>query len=340
MGRWLSRPVGHGPAGWWLGLALALCGPGPARAGDTDEFSDKFLMLATGPVGGAFRPIGESLCDLVNEERRQTLIRCVPVGTAGSIFNLHALINGTVQLGIAQEDLVAQLYADRRQPRARALRAVAVLHTSPIAVMVRREAGVQALPGIASRVVNLGNRGSGQSAIVAALLRALQLRPEQLAGSTTLATSEFERVFCEGRVDVVVEAVAHPSAMFDKLRQCGGEFLDIPPEVVARMVAENPLLSPMQIPAGTYPGQDRAVSTLGMRNLLVAHASLGEESVRRLTQALRQRQAELLRGQALLASMAPVDAGLKANLPVPLHPGAARALRQGGAFGPVWGDRP
>jgi TRAP transporter TAXI family solute receptor len=298
-----------------------------ARAAPPEDFGDKFLQLGTGPRGGAFRPIGESLCDAVNEDRKSSLVRCVAVGTAGSTFNLHAVSNGGMQIGLAQEDLVAELYARQRKAGGSPLRVIAVLHTSPIAVVAHRDADVQTLAQISGKRMNLGNRGSGQFAITAALLRALDLKPEQLGAASYMATSEMDKAFCERRVDVVVEAVAHPSPLFEKLLSCGGQFIDIPPDTIARMVAENRLLSSMSIPALTYASQAAPVHTLGMRNVLFTNAAVNEEAVYRLTRSLLRRYGELLAAQPLLGSMAAPGAAQATPLPAPLHAGAVRALK-------------
>ncbi len=312
-------------------LMVLLAGPlaGAASATSQEEFRDKFLMLGTGPEGGAFRPIGESVCNAVNTDRKATLVRCVPVGTAGSTFNLHSVANGALQLGVAQEDLAAQFYTSGKQEHAKSLRVIAVLHSSPIAVMVHRSAGITELRQIAGKRINLGNRGSGQFAITAAILRALDLNHEDFASVSHLPTSEFEKAFCERRVDVVVEAVAHPSSLFEKLRACDGEFIDIPPDVIARMKTDNPRLSPMAIPAATYEGQAGPVTTLGMRNVLLTSATVDEEAVFRLASTLNQRYADLRANQPLLRSMASPLLTELSSLPAPLHPGAERALRQG-----------
>ena len=305
-----------------LGAAAA-----PAQTAVLENFGDKFLMLGTGPVGGAFRPIGESVCDAINQDREVSLVRCVPVGTAGSTFNLHAVANGAIQLGVAQEDLVAQLYTDRKQARGKSLRVIALLHDSPIAVMVHKASGITDLRQIGTKHVNLGNRGSGQFTITAALLRALDLRKEDLAGASYLATSEFEEAFCGRKVDVVVEAVAHPSVLFEKLIACGGVFIDIPEPVRLRLRADNKLLSAMVIPAGTYLQQDQPVTTLGMRNVLFTSAAVDEEAIFRLTTTLRQRQGELQASQPLLGNMLRVGPVDGPPLPAPVHPGVTRALK-------------
>jgi len=304
----------------WLAVGSALAAP-------QAEFGDKFLMMGTGPVGGAFRPIGESVCEAINEDRRASLVRCVPVGTAGSIFNLYAVANGSIQLGVAQEDLVSKLYADHKQALGRSLRVVALLHDSPIAVMVHRDSGITELGQIAGKNFNLGNPGSGMFTITAALLRALDLRKEDFASAANLPTSEFERAFCDRKVDAVVEAVAHPSALFEKLRACGGVFIDIPAPVQAKMQAANKLLSPMSIAANTYAIQDKAVTTLGMRNVLFTNAAVDEESIFRLTTTLKRQYDDLKGSQVLLSSMVRMEQTDAASLPAPLHPGALRALQ-------------
>jgi TRAP transporter TAXI family solute receptor len=311
-------------AGWLCALWLAA---GSVVASPQAEFGDKFLMMGTGPVGGAFRPIGETVCEAVNEDRRASLVRCVPVGTAGSIFNLYAVANGSIQLGVAQEDLVSALYADRKQTLGRSLRVVARLHDSPIAVMVHQASGITELSQIAGKNFNLGNPGSGMCTITGALLRALDLRKEDFASTANLPTSEFERAFCDRKVDVVVEAVAHPSALFEKLRACGGVFIDIPAPVRSKMQAANKLLSPMAIAADTYAAQYKAVTTLGMRNVLITNAAVDEESIFRLTTTLRRQHEEIKASQLLLSSMTRVEQIDLASLPAPLHPGALRALQ-------------
>lgn len=298
----------------------------PLFAG-SEEFGDKLLMLATGPTGGAFRPIGDSVCGTVNGDRSQTLVRCVAIGTAGSIFNLHAVSAGSMQIGLAQEDLFTQFYTDRARTNGGALRSLMLLHTSPIAVMARGASGIAELQHIAGKKVNLGNRGSGQFAITAALLSALKLKNEDLAAVSYLATSDFAEAFCGGEVDVVVEAVAHPSPLFEKLVACGGKFLDVPEPITKTMIANNPFLAPMTIAAGTYAGQLLPVQTLGMRNVLFTNAAVDEEAVFRLTSTLNARFKALKRDQPLLGSMKPLEFANGMDVAVPLHPGALRALK-------------
>lgn len=284
------------------------------------------MVLGTGSQGGAFRPIGEALCEAANAERARSLVRCVPMGTAGTVFNLHAVINGNIQLGIAQEDLFVQLRADKGLPQAQRLRVLALLHDSPIVVVVHRDAKVRSLAELRGKSFNLGTQGSGQATIASALLKVAGLEPEDLGKATTLSTREVARAFCERQVDAMVEAVAHPSVLYMELRACGGEFLVLDDALRRRLREDNPLLAPMEVPAGTYEGQSEALATLGMRNVLFGRDDLDTEAVTRLMRAI-QRQVPLLRElDPMMRSLAPPDAARLATVPAPAHPGALRAL--------------
>lgn len=294
---------------------------------DADNFHDKLMQLGAGPEGGSFGPIGNTLCDTLNEARKTTLVRCVPLRSAGSVFNIYAVANGSLQLGMGQEDLVAEAFASPSAKGGKDLRAVALLHNSPIGIMVRKASGITELAQIRQGVVNKGNKGSGIYANATAVLKALQLEEQDLAGVTFLPNPEFERAFCEGKVDVIFNALAHPSALYRRLRACGGEFLDIPPEVMKRMMADNDWLRPMDIAAGMYDPAQAEVKTLGMRNLLIANAVVDEEAIFRVTQLIHAKSKSMQASQPYLASMRPLRGEDLSSIAVPLHPGALRALQ-------------
>jgi TRAP transporter TAXI family solute receptor len=313
-----------------LAVCLSLLPPAQAWAGEADDFFDKLLALGTGTQGGAFWPIGESLCAQVNQERASQRIRCVASPTAGSVYNINAVAHGRLQLGIAQEDLVLDHVGGLRGPGFADLRLVAVLHQSPVSVVVRRSAGIEQLAQIKGHRINLGNRGSGQFTVSTAIVKALGLQEKDFASVTYEPTSAFERIFCGGKVDVVVEIVPHPVDVFARLLACGGRFVDIPEPMVQMLMASNPAFRPMSIPANSYPDQPAAVASVGVRNLLISHTRVSAESIERLTQILNRRSAALKQEQALLSTMPAVQVDDSEAPPaqrVRPHDGVLQALR-------------
>lgn len=313
-------------------LVLALVGASPhARAQwnvNADDFHDKLMQLGAGPEGGSFGPIGSTLCDTLNKVRNTTLVRCIPLRSAGSVFNIHAVANGSLQLGFGQEDLVAAAFADTETKGGSMLRTVALMHNSPIGIMVRKASGITELSQIRNGVVNKGNKGSGIYANATAVLQAMNLQERDLAGVTFLPPTDFERAFCAGKVDVIFNALAHPSDLYRRLRACGGEFLDIPPAVMNKMMAQNAWLRPMEIAGGMYDPQQPVVHTLGMRNLLISHSAVDAEAIFRVANLINSKHKDLQALQPYLASMKPMRQADLASLAVPMHPGAMRALQE------------
>jgi len=299
-----------------------------AQSSQRDDFQDKLVQLGAGPAGGSFVPIANSLCEAINSERKNTLVRCVPVDSAGSVFNIHAVAHGSLQLGLSQEDLLAQAYSNGSVIGGQLLRAVAPLHNTPIAIMVRKASGIADLSQIRKGIVNIGNKGSGDRTNAIAILNAMNLKESDLAGATYLQPTEAIEAFCEGKVDVIINALAHPAPQYRELRACGGEFRDVPPEIIKKMILKNQWLRPMIIPAGMYGIEQGEVATLGMRNLLFTNSGVDEEAIFRVSKLIADQYKGLQSKQIALSSMVLLDVKEVSQLAVPLHSGALRALQK------------
>ena len=322
---WL-RPMHSG----WLALGLvALIGANAQAQGSNrdDQFHDKLMQLGAGPWGGSFGPIGSTLCDTLNEARKTTLVRCVAVKSAGSVFNIYAVANGSLQLGFGQEDLIAEAFASSEAKGGNTLRTVALMHASPIGIMVRKASGITELSQIRKGIVNRGNKGSGFYLTSRALLNAMNLKDSDLAGVTYMAPAEFEKAFCEGKADVFINAIAHPSDLYRRLRACGGEFIGIPPDVMQKLQKDNPFLKPMDISAGMYDAEQQQVKTLGLRNLLISNSTVDEEAIFRVASLINSKHKYMQSKQPYMSSVVLMRPSDIDSLAAPLHPGALRALQ-------------
>ena len=79
-------------------LMIATLGltPKPAHA------ESKFVTIGTGGVTGVYYPAGGAICRLVNRGRKDHGIRCSVESTGGSIYNLNAISQKELDLGVAQ----------------------------------------------------------------------------------------------------------------------------------------------------------------------------------------------------------------------------------------------
>ena len=138
---------------------------------------------------------------------------------------------------------------------------------------------------------------------------------------------DFSQAFCEGKVDVVFSSLSQPSGQHRKMRACGGEFLDIPVDLIHKMLAAKIRLQPLEIPASLYDPAQRGVRTAGTRYLLVTHRGVDEEAISRVATQIARNSKTLQASQPVFASLVPMTQADVDQLVVPLHPGAMRAFR-------------
>ena len=102
--------------------------------------------------------------------------------------------------------------------------------------------------------------------------------------------------------------------------------LPVPPEIVAKI--GDPAYLSKPIPAGTYRGQDRAVMTAAINNLLMTRQDVPADVVYTMTKAMFDNMAKLTTAHAAAKGLSLEHAAQ--GSPVPLHPGAERYYRQAG----------
>jgi len=108
-------------------------------------------------------------------------------------------------------------------------------------------------------------------------------------------------------------------------------YLDVPEDVVSKMNEEyHGLLVPYEIPAGTYNGQDQAIKTFGLAQVIFTDENADEEMIYQFTKAFWENLEEMQSTNTSFANMTP-DLGAKLY-GVPMHPGAERYFKEIGAM--------
>jgi TRAP transporter TAXI family solute receptor len=119
-----------------------------------------------------------------------------------------------------------------------------------------------------------------------------------------------------------------------RIMQAGGRLVGVADEQIDAVNARFPFLLPMQIPAGSYPGQNNALKTVGSYSYLLARADLPEDIAYRLAKAIHAAQpglaARLEQGRDTL----PQNTWKAAGNAQRIHPGTLKYLVEIGVAGP------
>lgn len=311
-----------------LAFAFAASLTCPHVYAEEDIFRDKFISLGTSSRSGTFHVVGTNLCEAVNQERKASLVRCVPYNTVGSEYNAKAVAYGELSMGITRPDIA---YAEFKRKNVSDnhgadLRAVMSLHSTPVMMIVRRAANIADASQIAGHSINLGNRGSSQRLTVELLIKQLGLTQASFSAVTELHTTQMGEAFCQGKIDVIIESLGHPSPFYKKMiEECGGQIVSFSPDFIDKVIAANPLMSRLSIPGGLYSGYPQPVPTFGFRALLVTRSDVSEEAVRRFV-------ASVMNGLEKMKAADPVfqefdaDKMLSPSVAIPQHAGVVNYL--------------
>jgi TRAP transporter TAXI family solute receptor len=270
----------------------------------------------------------------VHLERARHGIRCLARASAGSIENLEALRRGERDYAIVQSDLQnAALEGSRQFARVGPLpelRALFSLHAEPFTVVARRDSGIRSFAEIAGRRLNLGIEGSGMRATAEDILAVFGFGDADLALVTQLAAGAQVEALCDGRIEVAIFVVGHPSGYVqDATTACQGRLIPVDGPAVERLLASASYYTPATISGRIYPGQPEEVPTIGVRATLVTLAERPEDEVYELVKAVFS-NLELFR--RLHPALADLDRSemVEFGNTAPLHPGAKRYFREVG----------
>ena len=292
------------------------------------------VTMGTGNIAGVYFPVGVALCRLANQHRRETNLRCAARPTAGSVANIAALRDGSLDLAIVQSDIQADAlngvgpfaeagpYAD--------LRSVMALYPELLTVVVRADGGVQRIEDLAGKRVVLGEPGSGTRALADALMQALGWTTASFAATPDIAPDRVGNALCGGEIDAFLYAVGHPSSLIQAVAtDCDVTLVDAAGPAVDELVRETPSFVAATIPAGLYRGTPRSVATFGVSATLVTRAAVPQDSIYAIVSGIFG-DFDMLRGlDPVLVGLDP-EAMVADGLSAPLHPGAERYYREQG----------
>lgn len=294
----------------------------------------QFVTVGTGGVTGVYYPTGGAICRLVNKDRREHGIRCSVESTGGSLYNLNAIREGDLELGVAQSDWQYHAYnGSSRFAETGAfsdLRAVFSLHPEPFTVVARADSGITDYGDLEGKRVNIGNPGSGQRATMEVLMEAQGWTTRSFSLASELKSAEQSMALCDNKIDAIVFTVGHPSGSIQEATTtCDTKLVNVSGPVVDHLIEENSFYGPATIPGGMYNGNPDDVSTFGVAATFVTSASVDEEVIYQLVKAVFENFEDFQKLHPAFAVL--TKEGMVTNaLSAPLHPGAERYYREAG----------
>ncbi|MGI9311504.1 MAG: TAXI family TRAP transporter solute-binding subunit [bacterium] len=307
-------------------LAAAILASTPLFAQTPDLGQDinpksKLMLIGTAGPKGVYFPAGNAVCDVINEDILVSGIRCLALNTGGAVYNIHAVHNDHVQIGVTRDDLLADAYIGREdfqgtEPMSE-LRIIMPLYDDPVSIIVREESPINTVEDLKGKHVNIGALGTGRRAFSQFLFKLKRWSEADLASIGEYSIATMLQALCENKFDAMIQLVGYPSHFYDNLqRNCPVRALSLDAPTVQAILKEKPSFKRIVV---KYPGNDgqmRSFNTVAATIVLFADTnSMTAEEVRKILQQLRS-NTEYLHNNSSITHSVPAP-GASSNRAVP-----------------------
>jgi TRAP transporter TAXI family solute receptor len=152
-----------------------------------------------------------------------------------------------------------------------------------------------------------------------------------------IAFHEITRGIRDNTIDAGIIAAGYPiAAVMELARDIPIRLLETDPEVIKKMQAKYPNVTPFVIPAGTYKGIDKDVHTYTLPQMWLCRTDLSEDLVYQILKAVydNSKQRNAIHPMAKKYTVENAFRGSK-SVPVGYHPGAIKYYEEKG----IWNKR-
>lgn len=286
------------------------------------------LTIATGNSTGVYYVVGGGLAQLIEAN---TDLSATAAETGASVQNIQQLVAGDYDIAFSLADTAADAVNgeesfDSKQPIA----ALTRIYSNYTHVVVRADAGIDSVEDMAGKRISTGSPKSGTEVIANRLLQAAGIDPNSGVSAQRLDLTKTIDGMKDGSIDGLFWSGGLPTpAITDLFTSLGDrvKFVDVVP-LLPKLQEINEVYDEGSIPADTYKTPSD-VPTIVVPNVLLVKDEFDEGNACAITKLIFDKKSDLEKVHPAVKDIT-LDNAKKTD-PIPLHPGAERALDDLGA---------
>jgi TRAP transporter TAXI family solute receptor len=311
----------------WLAFFLGVTGISCAAA-------EKFVTIGTAGELGVYYPAGGAICRFIKRGSREHGIHCLVQATSGSVYNLKALQDDTLNLAIAQTDWIfhalhgTQEFAHNKADTE--LRTIFTLHTEAFTVLARDGSGIGNVRDLRGKRIGIGYDGSGMRATAEEFIAAEGWNAGSFAAMIPLKAGEQAAALCSGKIDALLSTTGHPNGGMQEITsRCKTNLIAVEGPEIVNLLKKNPYYVNVVLPGGMYAGTQKPTATFGVKAALVTTSRMSDEVIYQIVKAVFD---NLDNFKTLHPVFSTLDKNAMATqgIVAPLHPGALRYFKENG----------
>jgi TRAP transporter TAXI family solute receptor len=293
----------------------------------------RLVTIASGWVVGVYYPLAGAMSRIVYNTKDLNM-RATVESSGASVANAQLIGTGDADFAILQNDIAyyafkgETLSAFKDKP-VKTMGGIFSIYPELVQIVATQASGIKSIKDLKGKRVVLGPQGSGTEQNALQILEVHGLKEADLGKAERIDAAAAADQLKDARVDaaffttgvgaaVIIDSFITGKAMLVPIGASEGEALR----------KKYPFYTIEKVPANTYKGQEREVSTPAVMAMMVARTDLPEDLVYKFTKAIFDNLPQFHAAHSAAKSLTLQTA--LAGMPVPLHPGAEKFFKEKG----------
>ena len=294
----------------------------------------RFITIGTGGITGVYYPTGGAICRMINKKFKIYHIKCTVESTAGSVYNINAVLSGDLDFGICQSDRQYQAYYGLKEWKGhpqKKLRAIFSIHPESVTLVASDKSGIWSLKDLRGKRVAIGNPGSGQLGNARDALWLAGLDEHKDIKAFYIKAVEAAEALQNDRIDAYFYTVGHPNGSIKEATAGRIKVHIVPIPNVEPLLKKFPYYTKAYIPKKFYPkltNKEDLIPTFGVKATFVTRADMPDDIVYAIVKEVFDNLEEFKKLHPAYSVL--TRENMLEGLTAPIHPGAMKYYKEHG----------
>lgn len=312
----------------FIAALLTGCGGGEKKAADkpAEPAKKTFITIVTGGSSGPYFALGGTVANLLNE--KVPGVNASVQSTSATAVNATMLGTKKADIAFAMNDVISyahegvELFKDKKISN---MRGIASLYPNYVQLFTLKSKNIKEVSDLKGKRIGVGAAGSGTEVNARQILEVHGITYKDIRPDF-LSYAEAVEQLKNGSVDAAFITSGLPNSnILDIATTHDVMMIPIRKAKVEELAKKYPFYTSEKIPGGTYKEKD-PVETAAVTSILVTRAELSEEVVYNITKTILSNVDSLVKTHSAAKDIK-MDK-LRAGMPVPMHPGAEKYLKE------------
>jgi len=288
------------------------------------------LKMMTGPMGGSWYPLGGAIAELIQKNIPGSTVSVAP---GGGMANVVGVQEGKADIGFGNSSSSVDGVEGREPFKAptKNVMQLANLYPQYFQIFVLKDSDIKSVADLKGKAICPGPKGHTGELVSRQILEVYGLSYKDMSKVNHVSYSDAGALMKDGHAHAWLPGTTIPASVgLDLATTKGIRLISIPDDKIEAIRKMNVGYLKRIIPAGTYPGVNYEVQTIGYFTHLVISAKLPDSLVYNITKMLAENVGRLADVVKDMKGVTVKDLAL--DIGVPFHPGALKYYKEVGAI--------